>query len=152
MVRKEDNIYFKKFTADCHSYIDNRAKQLEYELRQSSGSILKLMMEDLEIFSCEVYGYNSELLKKKRLEGLGVDISHTLFTIIGNHTEYNLADISAYYAKGKETVSLAKRNHSTKDPKIPHERVYLANYKKIEQYFLDNIKDKTHLNYEPTTN
>ncbi len=148
MVGGDDKIYFKKFKDDCINYIDNRTKQLEYELRGSKGPVLKIMAKQLEDYSCEVYSYNSELLRKKRLTDCGIDIVNTINVILSLHTEYTDNDVGACFGKTKWTVRSAKQGHKKMDPKIPHHKVYLDNFKKIEAYFEENIKNKTHLDYE----
>lgn len=140
MIDKEGRIFLKKFKDDLSSFVDSKLERLEQDLFEQSLSRMQSIMFRLEKYACEQFGnYCPTKLHRDRLNGDGTDIVYTIFVLMNSYTDYYNREIAAYYKKKQESVRHAKLQHRKKDPKIPHHRIYLENFKKIEAYLLTEI-------------
>lgn len=145
MTQKDDRIYFNNFKKDVTNLFNERLSQLERELGYDNATSLAHKINKLETYACSLYGnYDKNLLRRSRLDVTGKDIVYSIASILCDHTNYYGREISEYYSKATSMISLAKKEHKDKNEKIPHHKTYLENYKVLEKYFLEELKNNNY--------
>lgn len=140
MTNVTHNVIIDNYRQEISEFVSKKFEQLSCDLAivtETPEMLLKVIGKKIRSIACDVYKIEElDILKKRCGDGLS-DISETIVVILKTHTSFTNEQITSVVNKKPNKVYVSKINHSKKDPKFKHHKIYLDNFKIIEEAFIE---------------
>jgi hypothetical protein len=134
------NVIIDTYKREINEFVEGKFEQMQRELcvtNENPEILYNKIAKKIRSIACEIYKVSEIDILKKRCDNGLAEITETIVLILKEHTSLSDAKICNIVNKQKTKVYQSRINHKQKDPKIKPHKIYLENYKLIEDAFIE---------------